>query len=131
MRILLLSLLIIAGGCADTERRALEKDTSVSHVLDNYHDAANYLAAKSGFIAICRASLEINNRGERGYERGQCGRVIEISGQIKEAVSIWRTASKLEQQQWFERHPYEFRDMQNAIIDYDAIVQFVADIDGI
>ena len=113
------------AACAETEQMALEKESRASDDIRDYADAAQYLAAKSGVIAICRAALEIDDGGQDGFETGKCGRVIQSSSQIRVAVSMWLNASASEQNRWFERHPYEFRDMLNAIKDYDRIEQFV------
>lgn len=129
MRILLICLFFLLAGCAETEQLALERESTVSEEFQDYGDAAQYLSAKSGVIAICRAALEIDNGSLTGFETGRCGRVLKSSDHIRDAVLMWLNATESEQKRWFERYPYEYRDMLNAIKDYDRIVQFVSNSD--
>ena len=128
MRVFLMTLVLChLSACADTDLMALEKAQDANPDFQNYEEAAQYLADKSGVIAICRAALEIEKEKEKdlGYEQQHCGHVLEQSALIKQAASLWMSASKAEQNRWFEKNPYGFREMLNALSDYDTIVQHI------
>jgi hypothetical protein len=127
MKILLLSILCLIAACADTKLLALEKDAQTSGDIRDYDDAAHYLANKSGVIAICRAALDIEKGRHKGYREEHCSRVLRESDKIKMAAMSWLTATESQQEKWFKRNPYEFRDMLNAIKDYDIIIRYVND----
>ena len=122
MKFVCLALLCLITACADSESYALEQDREAPVIVRDYADAAAFLANKSGIIAVCRAALEIEGDRELGYRQEHCKRVLEQSAQIKEATLLWMSASKAEQDNWFIKNPYEFREMLNAIKDYDVIV---------